>query len=129
MVTKRNIYTPVRELLQQCGWLSINQLIFFHNVLQVFKTRETKRPGYLYKKFSADFGAQTRMARSNLLAIEWDKNKQQNKIGSWIEQLYACGCKTVEYTANNLANVSQVNNLQVAGQNVDQRQRPNLNLM
>ena len=78
MVTKRNIYTPVRELLQQCGWLSINQLIFFHNVLQVFKTRETKRPGYLYKKFSADFGAQTRMARSNGIKIN---NRIKSDLG------------------------------------------------
>ena len=78
MVTKRNIYTPVRELLQQCGWLSINQLIFYHNVLQVFKTRETKRPGYLYKKFSADFGAQTRMARSNGIKIN---NRIKSDLG------------------------------------------------
>ena len=31
-VAQRNRYTPVSELLRQCGWLSVRQLAFFHSV-------------------------------------------------------------------------------------------------
>ena len=56
--------TPVQELLTQCGWLSIRQLIVYHDLLQVYKTKKTQRPGYLVKKFSRKFGAGNRYPTS-----------------------------------------------------------------
>ena len=50
LVTKKNVFTPVKILLQQCGWLSIKQLMFYHNILQIYKTKITKKPVYLYQK-------------------------------------------------------------------------------
>ena len=64
LVTKRNVYTPVQDLLTQCGWLSIRQLIVYHDLLQVYKTKKTQRPGYLVKKFSRKFGAGNRYPTS-----------------------------------------------------------------
>ena len=70
MVTKKNIFTPVRVLLTQCGWLSVHQLVFYHNVLQIYKTKTTKRPGYLHEKFSKEFGARTRLSNRNQIRID-----------------------------------------------------------
>ena len=70
LVTKKNIFTPIKVLLTQCGWLSVHQLIIYHNVLQIYKTKSSKRPGYLYEKFSKEFGANTRLANRNLIRID-----------------------------------------------------------
>ena len=69
-VTKRNVFTPVKVLLTQCGWLSVKQLIVYHNLLQIFKTKTTGRPSHLHKKFSRDFGANTRAAKSGNIKID-----------------------------------------------------------
>ena len=45
-VTRKGIRTPVKTLLIQCGWLSVRQLIMFHNCLFVYKTRLTLKPDY-----------------------------------------------------------------------------------
>ena len=37
-VTKLGIFTPFQTLLKQCGWLSVNQLVFYHTVILLFKT-------------------------------------------------------------------------------------------
>ena len=74
LVTRKNIYTPVKVLLTECGWLSISQLVFYHNVLQAYKTLATQRPGYLHNKFSRKFGANNRyptsLHTSNAIRIE-----------------------------------------------------------
>ena len=38
-VTKLDWFTPQRILLQQTNWLSIRQLIHYHTLLQVWRTR------------------------------------------------------------------------------------------
>ena len=38
-ITKKSWYTPTRVLLQQCNWLSVKQLIFYHTVLQVWRLK------------------------------------------------------------------------------------------
>ena len=63
-VTKRGIYTPVVELLRQCGWLSVRQLVYYHSVVQVHKTIITKFPKYIFKKLCLDFPYNTRLADS-----------------------------------------------------------------
>ena len=40
-VTRRDRYTPVVELLRQCGWLSVRQLVFFHSASLIYKTIKT----------------------------------------------------------------------------------------
>ena len=53
--TKLGFRTPVKLLLQQCGWLSVRQLVFYHNCLFVFKTLHSQRPIYFSKKFGRNF--------------------------------------------------------------------------
>ena len=50
-VTKLSWYTPTRILLQQCNWLSVRQLIFFHTALLVWRVKNTKHPVYINSKF------------------------------------------------------------------------------
>ena len=64
LVTRRNIFTPVKDLLKQCGWLSVKQLVVYHDLLLVYKTMATKRPSHLFQKFSQPFGANTRHAKT-----------------------------------------------------------------
>ena len=49
-ITKQGWLTPTRILLEQCNWLSIKQLIFYHTALQVWKVRSYQAPGYIYSK-------------------------------------------------------------------------------
>ena len=48
-VTRRGKYTSTRNLLTECGWLSVNQLVFFHTVLLLFKVRKNKKPKCLFE--------------------------------------------------------------------------------
>ena len=50
-MTKLSWFTPIRSLLKQCNWLSIQQLIFFHTALQMWKVRTDNAPGILKNRF------------------------------------------------------------------------------
>ena len=54
MVTKCGWFTTTESTLRQCGWLSIRQLVVYHNVLQVYKVKKTQQPKYLYNKLSTN---------------------------------------------------------------------------
>ena len=54
-VTKLSWFTTQRILLQQTNWLSIRQMIYYHTVMQVWKTRQHGKPKYLEIKFNRDF--------------------------------------------------------------------------
>ena len=69
LVTKRNIYTPVKVLLTECGWLSVKQLIVFHQLLLIYKSKSSERPVHLFNKFTVNFGANTRQAASNQIKL------------------------------------------------------------
>ena len=64
LVSRRSIYTPIVELLAQCGWLSIRQLVFFHSAVNIYKTIQTTKPQYIYNKLSMEFPYNTRLAQS-----------------------------------------------------------------
>ena len=53
------------ELLRHCGWLSVRQLVFYHSVIQIFKTLLTTSPKYIYNKLSNEFPYNTRLAQSD----------------------------------------------------------------
>ena len=64
MVTKCGWFTPTETILKQCGWLSIRQLVVYHNVLQVYKIRKTHQPEYLYNKFKSNSLQNTRLVKN-----------------------------------------------------------------
>ena len=43
-VTKLDWNTPVRVLLRQCGWLSVQQLAMYHSVVLVYKVMKAESP-------------------------------------------------------------------------------------
>ena len=59
-VTKLGIFTPVRTLLNHCGWLSVNQLVFYHTVVLLYKTLQNKSPEFLYNMAGREFNYKTR---------------------------------------------------------------------
>ena len=63
-VTRRGRYTPVADLMRQCGWLSVRQLVFYHSVILVYKTLQTTYPKYIYSKLCSEFPYNTRLAQS-----------------------------------------------------------------
>ena len=56
LVTKRGKMTPIKTLLNECGWLSVAQLGVYHSLVLVFKILETQSPEYLFKKLSGTQG-------------------------------------------------------------------------
>ena len=64
-VARKGRYTPVADLLLQCGWLSVRQLVFYHSVILIHKTKLTSVPQYIYSKLSTQFPYNTRLAQSD----------------------------------------------------------------
>ena len=82
-VTRLKGRTKVSELLLQCGWLSVRQMVYYHTVLQVFKIKKEKKPEYLFNKISAEFQHRTRLAAGNGIR-ETDKVKHEERRRSFI---------------------------------------------
>ena len=55
-------YTSTRQILRQCGWLSIRQLGFYHSVLTMYRILRNEKPVYLRSRVAFDFAYQTRLA-------------------------------------------------------------------
>ena len=68
-VTKKDRYTPTADLLRQCGWLSVKQLVYYHSITQIYKTLQTTYPEYIHCKLSRDFPYNTRLARSETVRM------------------------------------------------------------
>ena len=64
-VTRLGWNARVAELLSQCGWMSVRQLVYYHTLIQVFKIKRDGKPTYLYRKLSAQFDPRTRLAVGN----------------------------------------------------------------
>ena len=70
MVTKLDWMTPSKLLLQQCGWLSVNQLAFYHSVLLVYSVRWNRTPRYLFELHDKwIYRYETRQAEAGLIGL------------------------------------------------------------
>ena len=47
-------FTPVKKLLDSCGWMSVRQLVSYHRVLLLFKIRTEGKPRYFKDKFTSN---------------------------------------------------------------------------
>ena len=72
LVARRSKYTPIVELIRQCGWLSIRQLIFYHSVIGIHKTIQTSSPKYIFSKLSKEFPYNTRLAETSSVRMGSD---------------------------------------------------------
>ena len=81
----------MRTLLKQCGWLSVNQLVFFHTVLLLFKTLQHKTPQYLHSMAEPNFNYKTRAKEVGKLRNAADytpKNELNLKSYRWRSMRY-----------------------------------------
>ena len=62
LVTRLGWGTPTRALLLQCGWLSVRQMVVYHSLLLLFKSKQTGKPEYIYSKINNKFTRVTRLA-------------------------------------------------------------------
>jgi hypothetical protein len=68
-VTQLDIFTRQEKLLQQCGWLSVKQLVDFHSLVTVFKAKLEQKPAFLQKIISQKFNCNTRAATSGSIVF------------------------------------------------------------
>ena len=66
LVTKLGWGTSTKVLLDQCGWLSVKQLVEYHSLILVYKIKSKKKPEYLYDKLSTPFTSNTRQSAENI---------------------------------------------------------------
>ena len=52
-------------MMSQIGWLSVRQLIVLQSLMIIFKTRNDRKPVYLYQKLSNKFAVNTRLGLNN----------------------------------------------------------------
>ena len=50
IVTKVDIFTPTSVLMQQCGWLTVKQLIAYHSLMLLDRTLKVQTPIFLFRK-------------------------------------------------------------------------------
>ena len=62
--------TPVREIFNQIGWLSVHQLAFYHSVLLVYKVKSSHQPQYLSSLFNWSYSYNTRQADKGQTRLE-----------------------------------------------------------
>ena len=69
-VTRGDWSAPGKKLLQQCGWMNVNQLIFYHSVLLVYKVKQSQGPRYLYNMHNSwSYPYSTRQAETGLIRV------------------------------------------------------------
>ena len=79
-VTRRDWSVSTKELLLQCGWLSVNQLAFYHSVLLVFKVRQSRGPQYLYNMHNSwSYNYTTRQAENGLIRVVQKPKLEQTR--------------------------------------------------
>ena len=83
IVTRLPWGTSTKTLLNQLGWLSIRQLVVFHDLVQVFKTRQDKKPVFLSNIFSKTFSYDTRAA-TNKKIVQNQKPKSEETKQSFV---------------------------------------------
>ena len=64
-MTRLGWFTPTRTLLDQCGWLSVRQLVTYHSLVLVYKVKSEGKPEYLYDRLGREFSYNTRLASEN----------------------------------------------------------------
>ena len=86
IVTRRGVYTSQRELLNQCGWLNVHQLVALHDMILVYKVLKEKKPVALYRNLSNSFTYRTRAATTGALVDNFRTTKDITKSSFLIRQ-------------------------------------------
>ena len=87
-VTKKDIFTSQKQLLLECGWMSVRQLAAFHSLVQVYKTLCSQKPVTLHNILSKSFSYRTRAASTGALV---DNIKSTSEISK--QSFLVCSTK------------------------------------
>ena len=69
-MTKLDRFTPTKELMMQCGWMTVHQMLIFNSLVLLHKTIKQKKPTFLYQKITSGSGQpNTRQAASTTAAL------------------------------------------------------------
>ena len=79
IVTRKSIYTSQDELLNQCGWLNVRQLVAQQDMVLLYKTLREKKPVSLYRSLSKSFTYRTRAATTGALVDNYRTTKDITK--------------------------------------------------
>ena len=66
-VTRSSWFTPTRQLLNSCNWLSVKQLILYQSLSMTHKIILTSTPFYMKEKFSGEHAYRTRKASTGTI--------------------------------------------------------------
>ena len=83
LVTNCSRYTPTAIRLNQCGWLSVRQLVHYHSLVLAHSMKIHGRPEYFKKHFRMDFPYQTRLAAGQGIR-RGDRSKHQVTRNSFV---------------------------------------------
>ena len=73
------MYASQKELLTQCGWLNVHQLVALHDMILVYKVLREKKPVALYRSLSNSFTYRTRAATTGALVDNFRTTKDITK--------------------------------------------------
>ena len=86
-VAKKDRYTPIKTLLNQCGWLNVRQLVYYHSVILIHKVLQTGYPKYIHSRLATQFPYNTRLAQSDSVRMGPDfKSKLEVTEKSFINR-------------------------------------------
>ena len=86
IVTRLPWRTPTKTLLLQIGWLSMRQLIVYHDLVLVYKAKQFQKPVFLYEIFGKSFAYDTRSATSNKI-VQSQKLRLEETRKSFVYRL------------------------------------------
>ena len=69
LVTKLDRFTSTKVLMQQCGWLSVKQLMIYHSLVLLHKVFKNQKPVFLYQKTAGSPLPNTRQATATTVAL------------------------------------------------------------
>ena len=75
-VTQNDIFTSQKQLLLQCGWMSVRQLVVYHDMVQIFKTMTERKPVSLHKSLCKSFTHRTRAASTGGLVDNYKTTRE-----------------------------------------------------
>ena len=102
LVTKAKLRTSRQEIFRQVGWMTVNQLVFYHSALSTFRIREAHEPEYLSSIMCRDNRADNIIIPNTTLTLaknsycyrsstQWnslpDNIRNMKKIGQFKSQL------------------------------------------
>ena len=85
LVTHSPLRAHRRDIFNQIGWLTVNQLIFFHSALTVYRIRKSREPEYLNNLLSRDNARGNMVVDNTKLSLaknsfSYRSSSQWNKI-------------------------------------------------